>query len=283
MFDVLDTGSVSVPSTPDERPGDALARPPLGKVLLERGLLTEEQLQIGLAQHQWSGRPLGEVLITLGFVSEPTVAQALATQHGGLLKNEYGYATGFDAELPVGEAQAPPVSPDPAPVREAAVIPLRENVRVEELERELASANGELAAATARIPALENELRALQLRLRTSDELAAVANRRIAELEAEVESARATLAGADALDRDLQEARGALGAAAARLEAQGHEHEALRAENARLATELAATAAGYRAAYARLQYLESAAGTAPAPAPEQPQPASRPATFTWQT
>ena len=35
------------------------------------------------------------------------VAQALATQHGGLLKTEYGFATGFGAGL------APPVAVPP--------------------------------------------------------------------------------------------------------------------------------------------------------------------------
>lgn len=35
------------------------------------------------------------MLIRLGFVDPPNVAMALATQHGGPLKTEYGFATGF--------------------------------------------------------------------------------------------------------------------------------------------------------------------------------------------
>ena len=57
---------------------------------------------------------LGKVLIRLGFVDAPSVAMALATQHGGPLKTEYGFATGFDPDVPTEPAMEPSPSPDPA-------------------------------------------------------------------------------------------------------------------------------------------------------------------------
>jgi hypothetical protein len=79
----------------------------LGRLLVQRGALTEEQLEAALAEQERTQRPLGTVVVDLGFVTPALVAQALATQHGGLLKTEYGYATGFEAEAPadVGGAE----------------------------------------------------------------------------------------------------------------------------------------------------------------------------------
>src|SRR5258708_16902486 len=88
------------------------AGPPLGELLLARGLITAEQLGQALADQRESGRPLGEIFIRFGFTSGPIIAQALATQHGRMLKSEYGFATGFDAVFSRPE-DAPP-APEPA-------------------------------------------------------------------------------------------------------------------------------------------------------------------------
>jgi hypothetical protein len=88
--------------------------PPLGAILVQRGLLTEQQLATALAESKRTGEPTGEVIVRLGFASAATIAQALATQHGGPLKTEYGYAVGFGGAAPVGPVGPPPVSPVPA-------------------------------------------------------------------------------------------------------------------------------------------------------------------------
>ena len=82
--------------------------PPLGELLLSRGLITPEQLEQALDDQRESGRPLGETFIRLGFTSGPIIAQALATQHGRLLKSEYGFATGFDAVFSKPDAPSAP-------------------------------------------------------------------------------------------------------------------------------------------------------------------------------
>ncbi len=54
----------------------------LGEILMERGLLTPEQLQAALEEHQKAGKLLGRVLIDKGYVSEADLVRALAEQVG---------------------------------------------------------------------------------------------------------------------------------------------------------------------------------------------------------
>ncbi len=68
----------------------AATRPPssprfgaaLGEVLLERQLITQEQLTIAVEHHRNSGRRLGQVLIDLGFTTPDAVLGALSLQLG---------------------------------------------------------------------------------------------------------------------------------------------------------------------------------------------------------
>ena len=94
---------------------------PLGVLLVGNGLLTQEQLTAALAEQQQTGRQLGEIVVARGWVSGPLVAQALATQRGGLTKTEYGYATGFpsgdEAAAPAAPVQAEVFRPGPAAAR----------------------------------------------------------------------------------------------------------------------------------------------------------------------
>jgi hypothetical protein len=112
-------------SLPEPTPSPPRALP-LGRLLVERGLLTEEQLIEGLLEQDGTGDRLGKVLIDLGFIDGPTVAMALATQHGGPLKTEYGFATGFDPGEPAEPVVEPAPDPDPAPAQ-----PLPSELRVD--------------------------------------------------------------------------------------------------------------------------------------------------------
>lgn len=53
----------------------------LGQVLLQRGVITPEQLKQALAHQKEHGGLLGEILTRLGFTKEEDIAQALAIQH----------------------------------------------------------------------------------------------------------------------------------------------------------------------------------------------------------
>jgi hypothetical protein len=55
---------------------------PLGDVLLQRGLITEAQLRQALDEQQEEGGRLGEILFARGWVSPIELRDALAEQHG---------------------------------------------------------------------------------------------------------------------------------------------------------------------------------------------------------
>ena len=112
MLDALgDTGSAPVPEHDD-------APPPLGRLLIDRGLLTEGQLQVALAEQGRTGLPIGQVLISLSYVTAATIAQALATQDGGVVRTEFGLSTGFGTP---GLVSLPPVSPPQAASAPASI------------------------------------------------------------------------------------------------------------------------------------------------------------------
>jgi type IV pilus assembly protein PilB len=61
---------------------DNEARPFLGALLLEKGLVTETQLDAALAERRAGGGLLGETLVRLGFIFEDELARVLAEQAG---------------------------------------------------------------------------------------------------------------------------------------------------------------------------------------------------------
>jgi type IV pilus assembly protein PilB len=54
---------------------------PLGRLLVERGVLTLEQLEEALTEKEASGARLGEILVARGWLSATDIARALAEQH----------------------------------------------------------------------------------------------------------------------------------------------------------------------------------------------------------
>ncbi len=54
----------------------------LGEVLLERGVITPQQLEDALAYQRTHGGLLGQVLTQLGFATEEEIALALTAQYG---------------------------------------------------------------------------------------------------------------------------------------------------------------------------------------------------------
>jgi hypothetical protein len=157
----------------------------LGALLVSRELITPAQLEEALEEQETSGLQLGQIIVARGFASAATVAQALATQHGGLMKSEYGFATGFGTGASVpGTVDAPPVSPvsarreaaeaarrdpevsaAPAEGPREAVSPEREDVptaRVAELEAQIAELTAGAFAWERTYGALKQELEQLR-------------------------------------------------------------------------------------------------------------------------
>jgi uncharacterized coiled-coil protein SlyX len=114
------------------------ARIQLGELLVQKGVLTDEQLEIALAEQRKCGAPLGEILVRLGFSKGPTIANALADQYGGPLRTEYGLAIG---PTPTG----PVAVPAPAESREQDTAIMRLNAALDEKTAELARVYAELS------------------------------------------------------------------------------------------------------------------------------------------
>ena len=54
----------------------------LGELLLERGIINEEQLNKALKTQKERGGLIGQVLVALGYAKEEEIAQALTVQYG---------------------------------------------------------------------------------------------------------------------------------------------------------------------------------------------------------
>jgi hypothetical protein len=159
---------------------------PLGALLASRGHITEEQLQLALTEQKATGRPLGEIIVARGFAPPPTVAQALATQHGGLLKTEYGFATGWGGGVDADQA---PVQAAPAASNGDESSALRASL--EEHKKALA--------------AWQQAHKELQEKLAEAQKPAPpVDDPRLARLAAERESMQAELAARDTSIEQLQ-------------------------------------------------------------------------------
>src|SRR5215212_8809165 len=72
---------------------------PLGELLLEKGLVTPDELDLALTEQADSGRLLGAILVERGYVSGPALAVALAEQYGVRLDTQRGFGTGLWAEI----------------------------------------------------------------------------------------------------------------------------------------------------------------------------------------
>jgi hypothetical protein len=72
---------------------------PLGELLVAKGLVTANELELALAEQADTDRLLGAILVERGYVSGPALAIALAEQYGVELKTERGFGTGLWAEI----------------------------------------------------------------------------------------------------------------------------------------------------------------------------------------
>lgn len=118
---------------------ESAAKRRLGDIFVERGLITDEQLQEALAVQQDTGGRLGEILVERGFITRVALAGVISEQWDELGVSERGRKT--------AETRARSVSS--SSVVEAA---LRE--RLEALTAELASRDQRIAQQDATIAAL---------------------------------------------------------------------------------------------------------------------------------
>jgi hypothetical protein len=145
---------------------------PLGELFVEKGLLTQERLEQGLAEQVASGGRLGDKLVELGFVTRHALAQLLAEQTGVEFDLDSGFGTGLLAELRRRKDGADAVDHLPRPVVvddmwEPTVFHSSPVAEPTQKAERMSTFNAledmwaRLAAAEARIEELERELRTI--------------------------------------------------------------------------------------------------------------------------
>ncbi len=88
---------------------------PIGELFVERGLVSEEQIEQALAEQAATGLRLGEILVRRNLISSPELTQALMEQLGREVAREDGFGTGLWSEIRRRNAR-PGAMPDPSPV-----------------------------------------------------------------------------------------------------------------------------------------------------------------------
>ena len=66
----------------DARMNSPPSRRPIGQILISQGVISEDQLRIALLEQMKSNQPVGKLLVALGFVSEATLRDALGESLG---------------------------------------------------------------------------------------------------------------------------------------------------------------------------------------------------------
>jgi hypothetical protein len=124
--------------------------------MVEEGFLGTEELTRALEEQERTGRPLGKILVELGFVSAGAVANALAEQHGGLLKTEFGVSAGL---RPVEAPPAPALAPEEPELRAVATP---EEMARRRLVGELDALRDQCRSLSRGVALLESELERLR-------------------------------------------------------------------------------------------------------------------------
>jgi hypothetical protein len=157
---------------------------PLGRLLVEQGLISEDELERALVEQAATGRPLGETLVELGFVSGPALSRALAAQYGLELTTEAGFGTGLRVEIErrhprgrgvelVSDSQ---IEQEPAATDDLHLGQLEENwARLAAAEERLADTERELTTLRQKVQRRRAQSKRLIKRVKKRD-------RRIAEL-----------------------------------------------------------------------------------------------------
>jgi len=89
----------------NEAEHDAYWRP-LGQLLVERGLLTPEELEAALDEQERTGGRLGEILLRQGLLSKLALASSLHEQYLGE-QHEGGFGSGLRSALSSTDAPSP--------------------------------------------------------------------------------------------------------------------------------------------------------------------------------
>jgi hypothetical protein len=142
-------------------PAESIWRP-LGELLVEKNLLTDDELELALTEQAETGRLLGAILVERGYLSGPALAVALAEQYGVELHTERGFGTGLWAEID-RRHRAGRGHEDNVVKLEAVPAPVVAIVRDPELDPELVRLEAENGRLKDEIERLRGEFTKLKL------------------------------------------------------------------------------------------------------------------------
>jgi hypothetical protein len=130
-------------------------------MLVERGLIDEQQLEMALREHASSGEPIGSVLVSLEYIPEEMLRHVLLEQCGLDMTRQEGFGSGLLGQLErrgvghrTARESAPPIepvaekvealepstsAPQPEPVVVAAAAPPQEPAEEKPAIRETVS------------------------------------------------------------------------------------------------------------------------------------------------
>jgi hypothetical protein len=90
---------------------------PLGELLVERGLISTDQLEHALVEQAQSDRRLGEIMVSTGLVSRERLTQVLLEQCGLDLSTQGGFGSGLRDQLERRGVDSPPEARAPVVFR----------------------------------------------------------------------------------------------------------------------------------------------------------------------
>ena len=236
---------------------------PLGQLFVERGLITQDELEEALVEQEETRKRLGAILVSRGLVSGPELTSVLVDQLGMELTKESGFGSGLWDEIrrrhprkqdgngqqaePEPEAQPEPEAPKPKAESKAAPAPA-EAPDAEAFEEALAAMGAERALLqqaleeerTARQQAVQELTQARAGTGSRSSELEDLA-RQVTELRKQVEKSTAAVAAEQKAVARVKLLEGALAAEQAKRQEHADELDFARSEASVEAKELRAS------------------------------------------
>ena len=139
----------------------------LGEMFVEKGLLTEAELEDVLVEQARTGRRIGQIVVARGLISGPALTTVLTEQLGVELETEHGFGSGLWSQiarrherglgLAVESLAGNHLTGDAEEIRARAEEPAEEPT-LEELARQLGALEARLGTERATREQVENEL-----------------------------------------------------------------------------------------------------------------------------
>ena len=135
-----------------------IAWKPLGELLIERGLLSTEDLEAALAEQKDTGQLLGAILVARKAIAGAVLTMVLAEQAGVELETQNGFGSGLFSKIAGRNGAEAPALRSAAPELPSFEFSLDMHAAPPDPAFELSALRAELESLRARNVQLEQEL-----------------------------------------------------------------------------------------------------------------------------